>query len=325
MEVTKILASYFYTDEGVVKKCAADTAQLEGIDQDTVYSYVIDMIGHTETLPRDIVVSSFNLLPPDQFVKVCQLSVDYHSLCETPALWLVYLRARPQKDWDVIIKHILGVEYPPRVLERVLQQYMQLYPTSAIDLAFRVADTYDLDSLYEMIFKRKILAHAGRDKLDEFEDSIEKLTAALVPLPKNIDVLAREVLTERPNYLCYMSWFGRYIPSIHKTTNRQDLAHVENQIKLVKTYFYTSFGGGNIIMLSLAHYFTRVKDIIDVEPMLYTCTDDLLTMEQCIVNDGYNFMNSTLARDILSRDPTILQHRYIITDAKKHIKILVGI
>jgi hypothetical protein len=313
MEVAKILASYFYVGEGKIKKCVANTSEIEGIDQDTVYSYVIDMIGHTETLPRDIVVSSFNLLPPDQFVKICQLSADYHSLCETPALWLVYLRARPQKDWDVIIKHILGVEYPPRVLKIILQQYMQLYRTSAIDTIFHIIDSYDIDTLYD------ILTSAG---VGEFKEMLKKLIVALGPLP-NDDKFVNIVLTQKQEYLCYMSWFGRYLIK-RKNKIAINVARFNNYKILLGQFNYNhKKDNKDILFLSIAYYFTNLQEIYDLTHRLQFVAQNRVVLS--VINDGYYFMNSTLARDILSRNPTILQQDYIIGNAKEHIKALLRI
>ena len=120
-----------------------------------------------------------------------------------------------------------------------------------------------------------------------------------------------------------MSWFGRYLIK-RKNKIAINVARFNNYKILLGQFNYNhKKDNKDILFLSIAYYFTNLQEIYDLTHRLQFVAQNRVVLS--VINDGYYFMNSTLARDILSRNPTILQQDYIIGNAKEHIKALLRI
>jgi hypothetical protein len=309
-----LLADHFGVERSVIQHCTQMTKkELKDVSAADIYECVMEKIGVSEHLPREISSSIFGILDTEDFVKICKLNMRHAQLCEQPQYWLAYLKDKPREDWMYVIRSYAVAEDDENVLDVLLKAYIKRYNRSVLDVLLDYTDTYTLDELYEFV------NGIGTDVDDVYDTEIMTLLAILKPPKKGMSDLMKDIMKENYQYLYFISWLGRSLKAgkddkkIFEAEQNFDYVMFEEDDIPVEEQF-------DMRVLSIAHYFPTIESINpDYLAIKYFDEDPLIDF----INEGYDTINSSLARDILSKYPNILSQ--VDKDAKQHIKKLLKI
>lgn len=341
------LASHFGVEKDTIIKCAKKVQKELGVGIEEIYDCVLDTIGVHEALPKEISLHTFKFLPPDEFIKICELSVKHFQQCKTSKYWIFYLQGRSKDDWIEIIKFILGTTYSQKILQDVLQTYIKEYPPldprkRVIDVLFEFVDTYSLKKLMTLM-KDNLSIHFAQQRYRKHletwpknfrvkvttpsEESIQRWSKFSSDISKLIEILTsikslnteekgdleRNVIDGYYYLLIYISWTGRYLLNISKRYPDAKELLVGSDLD---TYTTVNKMFGNITSslvsesvnidienpytISMAHYFTSVDSISSLN---LRTTEDKVDF----LNETYEIINPLLLRDILAKNPVLLQ------------------
>jgi hypothetical protein len=141
-KVDELSRYYKGVDRHIIEQCVLMTAAIENVTVDSVYKCikknVYGSLGHSrelgvdetemssiwKDLPSDPVFEIFSQLDPINFIKVCEINVEYARRCNMPEFWISYLMGRSLKDWLFIFDSI-RVKRQERLFNPLLRKFIE--------------------------------------------------------------------------------------------------------------------------------------------------------------------------------------------------------